>query len=133
MADVIQFPQSHLKLREISSDGVIGVLSGWLGRNPEARARFRVRVTHLAKFPRAEWTKKQFRHIRGDLYEIKWEAGNKAWRAMGFDDLDGYFVVVLGCTHKDDVYDPSRCIDTAAGRIKETKNGEWKVIPYSQP
>ena len=99
-----------------AADG-IGVITAWLRQYAAARAKFRVRVEHLAKFPRTEWNKKQFRHLGGGLYEIKWE-DDKPFRALGFDK-DRHFVMVLGCTHKDKVYQPSNCIATAKKRMKE--------------
>jgi phage-related protein len=130
MARVVQFPSPpHLRLRQIAGQNPEGVITKWLKSFPSARARFRIRVQNLAKIPRAEWHIKQFRSLGGGLFEIKWE-DTKPFRALGYDDSDGYFVMVLGCTHKDDVYDPQSCIDTARKRMMEAKNGDWNIIEY---
>lgn len=129
MGDVIQFAASHLRLKQAVDVSGQGVIKEWLKKHPQARAKFRVRVKHMARFPRTEWTKKQFRHLQDGLYEIKWEAGNVPYRALGFDS-GGYFVMVLGCTHKQSVYDPSNCITTALTRMREAKNGKRGIIGF---
>ena len=94
-----------------------------------ARAIFRVRTENLAKTNRAQWNKTQFRKIEGELYEIKWKADNVQWRSLGFD-YEGFFVMVLGCTHKGNTYDPPGWKATALRRIKEVKNGQWNRIEF---
>lgn len=129
MADVIQFePQGTVfRLREVV--GSRGVITSWLAKEPSARARFRVRVRDLRRISRNDWTKKQFRGLGNGLSEIKWESGKKQWRAIGFD-YKGYFVMVIGCTHKDKVYDPVECLKTAKQRKDEVERGLWGMVDY---
>jgi hypothetical protein len=129
MAKVAQLSRPpYLRLRQIAGADGVGVISKWLKPYPSARARFRIRAEYLAKIPRTEWTLKQLRPLGDGLFEIKWE-DDKPFRALGFDK-DGYFVMVLGCTHKQKVYDPKNCIATAKERMKEAKNGYWYIVEY---
>jgi phage-related protein len=117
-------------LQEIVGVGwAVGEITLWLSGSIEARAKFRVRVENMAITRRVFWHKKQFRKIESDLYEIKWKADDQEWRALGFD-FEGFFVMVLGCTHKNKVYDPPSWKSTAKRRIAEVKNGKWNRIPF---
>jgi phage-related protein len=124
---------SYLRLKEIVSSGQTqGEISRWLADYPAARAAFRIRTNNLALTNRAQWNVTQFRHIEGDLWEIKWKTDNLQFRAMGFD-YQRYFTMVLGCTHKGRVYTPRDCIKIAVKRISEVKNGSWSLIDYVLP
>jgi hypothetical protein len=83
--------------------------------------------------PQADWTKHQFHKLKDadGVSEIKWKAADREWRALGFYK-DGYFVMLIGCTHKGDVYDPKSCIETAKARKKETEQGRRIVIDYQE-
>src|SRR5579884_3667031 len=104
MGNVLQFAvAANFLLQEIiAPSSTRGVITAWLEKSSGARARFRVRLRDLRRIPRVEWTKKQFRSLGNGLFEIKWEWEKKQWRAIGFDHK-GHFVMVLGCTHKDNV------------------------------
>jgi hypothetical protein len=132
MSADVKSPAPSLRLREITGADGQGVITSWLARHSEAKARFRVRVGNLSKVPRTDWTKKQFHKLKDadGVAEIKWEAANKQWRAMGFDK-DGYFVMLVGCTHKDDNYDPSNCINTAIRLKQETERGRHSLIDFN--
>jgi hypothetical protein len=122
--------RSYLRLQEIVGSGQAdGEISTWIASNAAAKAAFRVRAENLAKTNRALWNKTQFRKIEDVLFEIKWNADNIQWRALGFD-YKGFFVMVLGCTHKGTVYNPPDWKKTALRRIREVKNGQWKCIEY---
>jgi phage-related protein len=132
MATVIQFPSpppSSLRLREVVGNNGRGVVTSWLSLHSEARARFRIRVRNLRRIGRVDWPKTQFRHLGNGLAEIKWKAGKKEFRAIGFDH-DDHFVMVLGCTHKQNVYDPPDCLNTAARRRREVEHGKWRTIDF---
>jgi len=122
--------RSYLLLQEIVGSGQgVGEITAWIAQSQAARATFRVRVENLSKTNRAQWNKTQFRKIEDELCEIKWKADNVQWRALGFD-FRGFFVMVLGCTHKGKVYDPHDWRKTALRRIAEVKNGQWKCVEY---
>jgi hypothetical protein len=127
---LVKFPQTvSLELQEIVGSNRGGVITAWLSKHPGSRARFRVRVRDLRKIPRVEWTIKQFRYLEAGLSEIKWEFEKRTWRAVGFD-RKGFFVMVLGCTHKDGVYDPSDWLKTSKKRKTETEQGLWGIVNY---
>lgn len=132
IGNVLQFrpqpPATSLRLREVAKDGN-GEITRWFVANKGARARFRIRVQHLQKMPRTDWNATQFHKLADGLAEIKWKCGKKQFRAIGFD-FAGSFVMVLGCTHKMNVYDPSECLKTAL-RIKgEVGNGIRQTIEF---
>jgi hypothetical protein len=122
-----------LRLREIVGANGEGVITDWLSTESDARARFHVRIGNMRKVPKTDWTKKQFRKLKkaDGIAEIKWEAGNKQWRALGFEK-DGYFLMLIGCTHKGDVYVPASCIQTAMRLKKEVEKGQHKIIDYQE-
>src|SRR5437762_2703690 len=114
MSPVIHFPAqpaADFQLQEIVTRNGNGIITAWLSSYSEAQARFRIRVRHLRQSPRP-WPKTQFRPLGKGLFEIKWKAGRKEFRAIGFDRGD-YFVMVIGCIHKQAVYDPHDCLNTA--------------------
>jgi phage-related protein len=131
MGDVVQFEASVtvFRLQEIVGANGMGVITTWLSKHAGARARFRVRVKGLRRTTRSDWTKKQFRALGNGISEVKWEWEKKQWRAIGFD-YKGYFVMVLGCTHKDNVYDPVDWLKTSKQRKSEIERGLWRVIDY---
>lgn len=120
----------NIRLKELVGASGKGVITEWLERDANARARFRIRIARLAGTERVEWNKKQFRNLGSGLFEIKWEsANNTPHRALGFDQGD-FFVLVIGCTHKDDNYEPRKCKDTALARMKEAQRGEWRSAVF---
>lgn len=123
-------PQLSLRLRQAQKISGSGVLDEELHGDATARADFRVRVLHLQKFPRVQWQKKQFRSLGKQLFEIKWKSRKREWRAIGYDDADGYFVVVKICTHKGQVYDPASCIEKSREIKSLAQSGKQKVIDY---
>lgn len=120
--------QPSLRLKQLQKASGKGVLNDDLSTT--ARADFRVRVKYLQKLIRSEWNIQQFRVLGEKLYEIKWKSGAVQWRALGYDDAGGYFVVVKICTHKMNVYTPPGCI--ASARLAKTagEKGTQKVIDY---
>jgi phage-related protein len=134
MGNVLPFrsqqPTSSLRLREIAQDG-IGELSKWFAANKGARAKFRIRVQHLQKIHRADWNKKQFRGLGGGLFEIKWSNRDRIeFRAIGFDREDS-FVMLVGCTHKMNIYDPQNSLNTAKRLKKEVQDGYWRTVEFT--
>lgn len=131
MPDVANIIAPSLRLREITGGDGKGVITGWLSGNVGARAKFHVRIGNLRSVPRTSWNKKQFHKLKDadGICEIKWKSGDKQWCILGFDKGE-HFVMLLGCTHKDDVYDPKNCIETAKARKKEVEQGKRRIIDY---
>ena len=121
-------PAASLRLREVVKDGE-GELTRWFALNRGSRAKFRIRVQHLQKTSRTEWNKKQFKYLRDGLAEIKWKCSDKEFRAVGFD-FKGFFVMLLGCTHKQGVYDPHNWLNTAKKLKGEVENEQWHTAAF---
>lgn len=115
---------------EVGKTPARGVLDDGFELHKAAKADFEVRAKHLARTQRVNWTVKQFRSLGNKLFEIKWKTGDVQWRALGYDDKDGYFVVVKLCTHKMEVYDPPKCIESARTEKTAAEAGQKKVIGY---
>jgi phage-related protein len=133
MANVLPFrlpvPTVSLRLREVVKDGS-REMSKWFAANTGARARFRIRVEHLQKIDRNDWAWAQFHKLEDGLAEIKWKSGKKQFRAIGFDH-NGWFVMVLGCTHKMSVYDPPGYLTTAKRIMREVENEQWNTVEFT--
>lgn len=130
MDNVLQFrAATRLPLKELVGGSGKGLVTVWLLSFPGARAKFRIRVKHLRRMPPEQWTRKQFHHLPGGLSEIKWEYGKKEFRAVGFY-WRGFFLMLIGCTHKQGVYDPHSWLDTAKRRKGEVENEQWNTIGF---
>ena len=130
MKSVLQFPAlPTLLLEELVGANGKGVITRWLSPYPGSRAKFRIRVQNLRRIPQAEWTKKQFHHLEDGIAEIKWEFGKKEFRAVGFY-RGGFFLMLIGCIHKQKVYDPPGWLDTAKRRKREVNDGQWRTVGY---
>lgn len=129
MRNVVQLSvPCNLRLQEIvGSRG--GIITEWLSRDREAQARLRIRVQRMRQIPRAQWTRNEFHGLGGGISEIRWTAGNVQFRGLGFY-RDGYFVLVIGCTHKQKVYDPHDCLKSAKAHKREVENGQRNTIPF---
>src|SRR5258707_1058981 len=132
MENVVQFPMTlavQLLLKELAGANGTGVITAWLAGAHGARGRFRIRVNNLRRTPQAPGQKKQFHHLQGGLAEIKWTFGKKEFRAVGFY-RSGFFLMLVGCTHKQNVCDPPGWLDTAKRRKREVENEQWRTIPF---
>src|ERR1700690_382660 len=126
--NVVAFPAPSplLHLAELVGANGDGVITVWLLRYPGARAKLRIRIQHLRRVPQADWHKKQFRYLGDGLAEIKWTFGKKKFRAVGFYQ-GGFFLMVIGCTHKQGVYEPHGWLETAKRRKREVENELWNT------
>lgn len=79
-----------------------------------------------------EWQMPNYRprlHSGEGLGELRWPSGNKQHRLMGFF-MGGYWYAVVGCTHKQQVYDPCNALDTAKKRKRQIERAEVTTIDY---
>jgi hypothetical protein len=128
MTNVIEIPRDHLPLREaLGSRG--GLITEWLKKRPEARAKFRVRIRQMAKLPQNDWNRHEWHGVGDGLKEIKWEAGNVPHRVAGFWH-NSDFVMLVGFTHKQSVYDPEDWKKIALRHKREVINGERGTTIY---
>ena len=67
--------------------------------------------------------------VRG-LGALRWISGKKQHRLLGFFG-DGVWYAVLGCTHKQNIYDPADALATAVKRKNEIQKVEVKTVEYN--
>lgn len=77
-----------------------------------------------------EWKYPEFRRFTGDrtlvkLGEIRFTVNKTEHRAIGMDGPEqGCYTLLIGCTHKDDVYSPPSAKQTGARRRDMINSGE---------
>jgi hypothetical protein len=64
------------------------------------------------------------------LGELRWSSCRKQHRLIGFLK-DGIFVALIGCTHKQRIYDPVDSLETADRRFKEIERKEATTCEYA--
>jgi hypothetical protein len=81
----------------------------------EARAMFDALLEILSK--KAEWRMPEFKRLDGGLGEIRWQCDKTQHRVIGcrWKAPNGYLLLV-GCTHKQQVYKPPDAIALADKR-----------------
>jgi hypothetical protein len=84
----------------------------------------------MQQVSRTDWNRKQFHKLDFGLAEIKWKCAGKEFRALGFD-FNGSFLMLLGCTHKQGVYDPPDWLKTAKRLKGEVENGQWNTGSFN--
>jgi hypothetical protein len=79
-----------------------------------------------------EWQMPNYRpRLRdgGGLGELRWRSENRKYRLLGFFK-DGSWYAVVGCTHKQQVYDPADALLTAKKYKKQIERGEVNTVEY---
>jgi hypothetical protein len=83
------------------------------------------------------WT--QLRYLKGKaknhrLWELRFKADGKAYRLIGFfADKRKAAILLIGCFHKDSVYDPPDAIKTAIARKGHLEKGNATAIERQIP
>jgi hypothetical protein len=80
------------------------------------------------------WALPNYRpRLRGHkgLGELRWVSARKQQRLIGYLKADVFFALI-GCTHKQQIYDPPDALDTADRRKHEIEHGRAKTEPYGQ-
>ena len=77
------------------------------------------------KLPDYKWGLQGF----SNLGELRWPSANKKHRLIGFF-AGGIWYAVLGCTHKQQIYDPADALNTADKRHKQVKNKGVATVEY---
>ena len=76
-----------------------------------------------------DWKMPLHKPLRGGLGELRWKSSNKQHRLIGF--FMGYaWYAVMGCTHKQQVYDPPNALETAKTRKGQIERGEVETTEY---
>ena len=63
------------------------------------------------------------------LGELRWSSAKKQHRLLGFFE-GGVWYAVLGCLHKQSIYDPADALATAAKRKNEIQKEKGKTVEY---
>lgn len=63
------------------------------------------------------------------LGELRWESEGKQHRLLGFF-FNGYWCAVQGCTHKQQIYKPAQCLETAKRYKRQVERGEAVTADY---
>jgi hypothetical protein len=61
--------------------------------------------------------------------ELRWPSEKKQHRLVGYLK-DGAYFALIGCTHKQQVYDPPDALDTADKRKSDIVEGRARTVPY---
>lgn len=83
------------------------------------------------------WT--QLRYLKGEakkhrLWELRFKADGKAYRVIGFfGQKRKTAILLIGCFHKQNVYDPPDAINTAIIRKRSLEQGEATAIERKVP
>ena len=93
----------------------------------------------LAK--KVEWTRPDIKPLKGRPYrgltELRWPSGKIQHRIIGvrLGDVGNQrqYLMLLGCTHKNNVYDPPDALDSAAKNKKKIDAGEATSSEYQLP
>jgi hypothetical protein len=79
-----------------------------------------------------EWKMPNYRpSLRGyeRLGELRWVSEKKQHRLIGYLQ-GGTFYALVGCTHKQQIYDPSESLDTADKRRRQIERGDARTVAY---
>jgi len=63
------------------------------------------------------------------LGELRWTSENKKHRLLGFF-MKGCWYAVVGCTHKQRIYDPTHALETAKRYKSQIENGTARTVEY---
>jgi len=100
--------------------------------NDSDQAFFSRAVAHLATTTIDQWHEPHGKKLKNEkpLFEVRYKANRCATRALGFFGSDGAsFIIVLICTHKQDIYDPPDAFKTAHRRISQVLSGSAQTVP----
>jgi len=70
----------------------------------------------------------QLRGYKG-IGELRWTSGKRQHRLVGYLK-SGTFFALIGCTHKQQIYDPPDALDTAYKRKHQIENAEARTVDY---
>ena len=63
------------------------------------------------------------------LGELRWTSEKKRQRLIGFFEDETWYAVI-GCIHKQDIYTPPDCLETAKTRKKQIERREVQAVEY---
>lgn len=77
----------------------------------------------------SDWKMPNYRpNLKGlkGIGELRWQSGKKQHRLLGFFEA-GTWIALVGCTHKQKVYNPANALETAKKYMNEIKS--VKALP----
>jgi hypothetical protein len=115
----------------VSAAGGRNKIADWYGNLP---GQERSDTDEFLKFMRKtrDWQMPHYRpHLRdgSGLGELRWFSGSKQHRLLGFF-MGGCWYAVVGCTHKQQIYNPANALDTAKKYKKQIERGEVRTVEY---
>src|SRR5687767_14569436 len=99
------------------------MIADWYGKLlTQERADFDTFIRILAKT--RQWHRDDFRWLKGKRYaglgELRFKSERKQHRVIGFYGVGPQqFTMLIGCTHKQNIYQPPGCFNTAVRRKSE--------------
>jgi hypothetical protein len=103
------------------------------GQTPQRKADMDVFLRNLVK--KSEWVYPDIKSLAGSdlngLQELRWKGvGRVPHRIGGYFSGPDEFVMLIGWTHKDNVYDPPSAIDSLKDRRRKLNTGEGSLCEY---
>ena len=103
----------------------------WIGKNLSKKEAANVEALLDILSKKKEWSEPDYKPLQGSKYkefalgEIRLKGDQKIpIRLIGFLDTGAkQFVILMVCRHKDNVYTPPECLDTAHTRYKQLARG----------
>lgn len=121
------------KLRQYVSATGREAISDWRKSMPKGPFKA-VMDTFLGNMVKLErWTPPRFEPMTGNLsgfHELRWKAGKIQHRLLGRVIGEREFLMLVGCTHKGDVYTPPSALETLIDRDKRIKTREATTSEY---
>jgi hypothetical protein len=74
-----------------------------------------------------------FKILGGGLAELRWQSGGVQYRILGRRIGKNEFLMLVGCTHKQRIYDPPEAFKTAKRRLDEISKKEASYSEYKLP
>ena len=99
----------------VTPSGNNDIASWYCLQSVDCRAAFDDLLDILSK--KKIWSEPEFKRLDGGLGEIRWRVGKVQYRMIGcaWKDPQGY-LLLIGCTHEQKVYNPPDAIRTADKR-----------------
>jgi len=113
------------------------VIQDWRRKDLEPQQRADMDSHLLIWRNQKQWDAKDFKALGGGLFELRFTSCKKQLRLIGFHwpakQLGGLdnFTFVMGCSHKQRIYDPADALGTAAQRAGNLKKGIGSHHAYS--
>jgi hypothetical protein len=123
------------KLQQYVTSGGRGAIEDWRKKLPPgARADCDTFLKLMVKSK--TWEPPDLKLLRGDchgLAELRWPSGGAQYRILGHRLGENEFLMLIGCTHKQKIYDPPAAFETAKRRFKEISKNEASYSEYRLP